>query len=512
MNNSEIVAGGLLPGALGGLVGGLVFGAAMLELGVLPSVAPLVRVESPIVGFAVHMAIAATVGMGLGTLVWHQRPGVGETLFWGLVYGTFWWFIGTLTLHPLFLGGDVSWDAQSAQGALPALIGHILYGSSAGLTIVLLRRDRLGQGPTIRPSAGALARGALAGLVAVWIIGAILAAQGQLPAFAARGPDDPRPLVWLLCLLIGSVAGLGFASLYPSPTDGAGAGIIRGAMYGFLLWVAVPLSVLPALNGEGLPWSANEIRAAFPTMPAYVLLGGALALFYQWFGVTVRLLFSDVVAGGDREGVGTQGLRGLGHGVVAGFMGGLVFTGVMVQSGALTQVAGLIGATSPLAGWVVHLVIANLVGATYGLLFRGQSYDLGSALGWGTTYGFIWWLIGPMTLMSVFLGSTPQWTAEVAAATFPSLIGHLSYGAGLGITLYLLEARYSPWWIPRRQREEAQVQRRREQVLTSAPALWTLVVVISLTLPVLLGADGGGPVYPGGEAYPSDTGYPSGTY
>ena len=33
------------------------------------------------------------------------------------------------------------------------------------------------------------------------------------------------------------------------------------------------------------------------------------------------------------------------------------------------------------------------------------------------------------------------------------------------------------------------VARRREQVLTSASALWTLVVVLSLTLPVLLGAD-----------------------
>ena len=50
------------------------------------------------------MAIAAIAGSGLGLMVWQQRPGMGETLLWGMVYGTLWWFIGSLTLFPLFLG------------------------------------------------------------------------------------------------------------------------------------------------------------------------------------------------------------------------------------------------------------------------------------------------------------------------------------------------------------------------------------------------------------------------
>jgi hypothetical protein len=57
--------------------------------------------------------------------------------------------------------------------------------------------------------------------------------------------------------------------------------------------------------------------------------------------------------------------------------------------------------------------------------------------------------------------------------------------------LQLLELRYKPWWVPQRQVDAIRVERRKEQVLTSAPALWTLVVVISLTLPVLLGVDTG---------------------
>ena len=497
MNRSDVVLAGVLPGALGGVAGGLVFGGAMSELGLLPSVASLVRVDSAVVGFVVHMAIAATVGSGLGILVWHQRPGVGETLLWGMTYGTFWWFIGSLTLHPLFLGDGLAWDGESAQAAFPALLGHVLYGSTAGLAIVLVRSLLRLQAEPPRVTVGALLRGGVAGLLAVWMIGAIMAAQGQLPAFVARTPSESRWVLWLLTLLLGFLAGVGFALVYPRPTDSAGAGLVRGAMYGFLWWVAAPLSVLPLINGSGLPWDVSEVAQVFPAMPGYILFGGAMAVFYQWSGRLVRLLFSDTVAGGDQEGVGTQGVRAVMRGLLSGFVGGLVFTGIMVQTGALTNVSGLVGAASPVAGFFVHLVIANLVGASYGLLFRRQSYDVGSALGWGASYGFIWWIIGPLTLMPAFLGTTPQWTAEVGAQVFPNLIGHLAYGAGLGITFHVLEGRYNPWWIPRRQAEVARVAYRKDQVLTSAPALWTLVVVISLILPVLLGTGDTTPGAPG---------------
>jgi uncharacterized membrane protein YagU involved in acid resistance/succinate dehydrogenase/fumarate reductase cytochrome b subunit len=296
------------------------------------------------------------------------------------------------------------------------------------------------------------------------------------------------------------VGGLAFGALYPNPADGAGAGIIRGTMLGFLLWAALPLSLLPELNGAGLQWSVGQVRELFPAMPGYLLFGAALALFYHWLHVAVRLLLSDTVAGGDKEGVGTVGLRALARGVVSGVVGGLVFTFVMIETGALTKVASLMDMTTPLSGFFVHMGIAVIVGSSYALLFRGHSYDVGSALGWGTSYGFLWWLLGPLTLMPYFLGTTPAWTADVAAQVFPNLIGHLGYGAGLGITLHVLEARFTPWWIPQWRAEAVRVERRKEQVLSSAPALWTLVVVISLTLPVLLGlsgqaGDAGAPAY-----------------
>ena len=100
-------------GALAGLAGGLAFGAAMVELGgMLPTIAGIVRSEAPLVGFVVHMAVAAIVGAGFGLLVGHERSRAGETVIWGATYGAFWWFLGALTLLPLLLGEPVRWTME----------------------------------------------------------------------------------------------------------------------------------------------------------------------------------------------------------------------------------------------------------------------------------------------------------------------------------------------------------------------------------------------------------------
>jgi uncharacterized membrane protein YagU involved in acid resistance len=476
-----------LPGALAGLVGGLVFGAAMTQLGLLPTIASLVRAESDAVGLIVHLFVAAIIGAGFGLLVWHQRPGAGETLFWGLAYGTLWWFLGPLTLLPLLLGDGLAWDVHAAQDAFPALLGHVLYGASAGLAFVLFEPERRAETRGLRAARGALMRGVLAGLLGAWLLGRMLDAQDQLLTLSAMMSAESLTIAWLATLLIGLLAGLGFAALYPRPFDSAGAGLTRGMVYGFFWWVAGALTLLPLLDGTGLAWSLDAARKGFATLPGYLLFGAAVALVYQWLDTLVRVLFSDAVGRHDDEGVGTQGVRAMGRGALAGLVGGLLFTVVMLQIGFLPTVARLIGSVSALTGFVVHLIIAYLIGVSYGLLFRRQSYDVGSALGWGVSYGFFWWILGPLTLMPSLLGASPEWTVDVAVGAFPALVGHLAYGTGLALVYYWLEARYSPWWITHTQAEAARVARRKEQVLTAAPALWVLVVVIALTVPVVLG-------------------------
>ena len=485
-NWTEVWRTGVVPGILAGMAGGLLLGITMAGMGMLPAMSQLVRVDTALVGFLLLLFVAAIIGAGFGALVWHQRPGAGETLVWGWVYGAFWWYLGPLTLLPLLRGQGLTWDVNSAQAAFPVLLGLILYGATTGLVLVLLQWTR--HSPVITEYLGGstLIRGLLAGLLAAGLLGAALDAQGQLLATTAPLSGGSNFAAWVVNLAVGLVAGGGFAVLYSNPPDGSGAGLIRGTAYGFFWWVAGALTLVPLLGGAGLNWSVEGIQPVFATLPGYLLFGAAVALFYQWLGALGRLLFSDFVPGGEEEGIGTQGLRIVGRSVVAGLVGGLLFSLVMFQIGFFPSVASLVGITSAVAGFLVHLGIAVLVGTSYGVLFHRQSHDIGSALGWGLSYGFFWSILGPLTLMPIFLGGTPQWSAAAVSATFPNLIGHLAYGAGLGVIFHLLEAHYSPWWVPRQGAEAAGVARHKEQVLTSAPALWAILIAVGLTLPVLL--------------------------
>lgn len=488
MNRADLFKRALLPGAGAGLVGGLVLAAAMSQLGRLPTIASLVQGVLPLADFLLGLLIAAFVGAIFGLFIWQQRPGAGEMLFWGLAYGLLWWLIGPLTLLPLFRGAGLAWDLPTAQANVPSFLGHMLFGTTVGLALALIRRDWRGRNVS-RP--GPLIRGSLAGVLAAWLLTVMLDTQDRLMAMNVMLPDmmaaDSHTSALLITLFIGLLAGLIFALLYPNPFDGIGAGLIRGSVYGFLWWVVGSRTLMPILVGDPLGWSLAEVRADFATLPGYILFGAILVFLYLLFHRLERLLFADDFGRPIQEGAGAQGLRALGRGALAGTVGGLLFTLVMVQIGFLPSVASLIGSTSAVAGLVVHLVIAVLIGMSYGLFFYRQSYDAGSALAWGVSYGVVWWILGPLTLMPVLLGGSPQWSAAFAADSFASLVGHLVYGAGVGLVIYWLEARYRPWWVSRTASERVRIDRRREQILTSAPALWVLVVVIALTLPIFLG-------------------------
>jgi hypothetical protein len=54
------------------------------------------------------------------------------------------------------------------------------------------------------------------------------------------------------------------------------------------------------------------------------------------------------------------------------------------------------------------------------------------------------------------------------------------------VTYYALEARFSPWWIPRTEAEATREALGKEQLTTSAPPLWALVVAVALTVPIIL--------------------------
>lgn len=130
-----------LTGAIAGLAGGVVFGMLMAMMGMLPMVAMLVRQESAIVGFAVHLVISAFIGAVYGVVATRLPAGWATAVVAGMVNGVVWWVLGALILMPLGLG-MTQMVFQVGADQWMSLMGHLIYGVVTALVFVPLSRRR----------------------------------------------------------------------------------------------------------------------------------------------------------------------------------------------------------------------------------------------------------------------------------------------------------------------------------------------------------------------------------
>src|SRR5258708_38970969 len=132
---------------------------------------------------------------------------------------------------------------------------------------------------------------------------------------------------------------------------------------------------------------------------------------------SVRLAFFVEAEPINREVVGpaSRTLQSLGWGALASVAGGLLFGAIMLSTNSLPRVAGLMGSTSPVIGFLVHLAIAALIGMSFGVVCRSDSPNIGARVAWGLVYGLACWFLGPLTLVALLLGGTL--TRNIASAT-----------------------------------------------------------------------------------------------
>ncbi len=128
-----------LAGAVAGLAGGVVFGMLMAMMGMLPMVAMLVRQESAIVGFLVHLVISAFIGAVYGVVAVRLPAGWVTALVAGMVNGVVWWVLGALILMPLGLG-MAQMVFQIGADQWMSLMGHLIYGVITALVFGPLYR------------------------------------------------------------------------------------------------------------------------------------------------------------------------------------------------------------------------------------------------------------------------------------------------------------------------------------------------------------------------------------
>ena len=128
-----------IAGAIAGIGGGIVFGMMMAVMGMLPMVAMLVKSQSPIVGFIVHMVISAGIGGVYGLAASRLPKTMGTGIVAGAINGVIWWVLGALILMPLGLGmtqmvlvvGEMQWMS---------LMGHLIFGVVTALAYAPIGR------------------------------------------------------------------------------------------------------------------------------------------------------------------------------------------------------------------------------------------------------------------------------------------------------------------------------------------------------------------------------------
>jgi len=128
------------------------------------------------------------------------------------------------------------------------------------------------------------------------------------------------------------------------------------------------------------------------------------------------------------------------NGVIGGLAGGLVFGIMMGMMGMLPMIGKMVGFPSATVGFLVHMINSAVIGAAFGLVLGRFANKIGAGAGFGIAYGGIWWLLGPLTLMPLFMGMGfgVNWNMAAATKMLPSLFGHGIYGVVLGVVYGIL--------------------------------------------------------------------------
>jgi uncharacterized membrane protein YagU involved in acid resistance len=404
-------------------------------------------------------------------------------LLWGLAGALLLWLALPAGLVARFSDASSTVMLDAARAHFSELVGYLLLlGMPIGLGVGWVARPDVASHPAQASRFSlirALTVGGLAGLVGGWAFGQWMAHVDFFIVVAGLVGAETRGVGVAVHYAIAAVIGASFGVLFQRDVRGLGSSLGWGVGYGLLWWFLGPLTLLPLLQHRLPTWSVDEGSTLFGSLVGHIVYGALLGLVYAavdraWVGFFID---SDPL-NREPEGLGTRTLRSLGRGALASLLGGLLFSVVMVTTGALPRVAALMGQSSPVAGFVVHLGISVLIGMSYGLLFRHEAPGVALALVWGMLYGLIWWFVGALTLFPILLGGTAMWTVAAAADALPSLLGHLVYGAATAAAFVALD-RDQPTW-------RALTGRPPNPVATAAPALGLFVVGLGVILPLVL--------------------------
>lgn len=459
---------GVVVGVAGGLVQGIVFHSSLLDAA----------------------SLGGTFGLLFGVLFAKRASSAGAGLIWGLSAAllVWFWFIGPFEGMLLRSGMHASGNmVEAARRRFPELVAYLVcLGMPTGLAIGIRRGLRRDNARAPFRWGRAIVAGGLAGVVSGLIFGYWMLEGAFFPLIAGWGEIPSQATRVFLQFGVALAIGITFGLLFQRDVRGYGSCMGWGMGYAFFWWFAGPLTLFPLMHRAPLNWPVDRASQLFGALIGYILYGLILGVVYATLDrVWVRLFIQSDPLNREPEGSGFRLFRSLEWGALAGLLGGVVSSPLMLATGVLPHVIGLGIHLSTLSGLLIHLLVSAFVGMTYGVLFRDEWSTLAMAGAWGWVFGLIWWYVGPLTLLPLVLTGEIDWRISAVSALLPSLFGHLIYGASTGFAFHILERRYASrhMFDPRTAAREL---RRLRPAGTPAPALWFFAIGLGVAIPILL--------------------------
>ncbi len=281
----------IIVGGMAGIVGGWAFGKWMAQVNFYPLIAGLVNSDSMMVGVTLHFVIAVIIGASFGVLFQRDVRGYGSCMGWGAGYGLLWWFLGPLTILPIWQGNRLDWSYTRASALFGSLIGHVVYGLIVGLIYAVINRLWIAffkdSDPINREHEGAGSRflyslkwGAVASVAGGFLFSLVMMAIGFLPKVAGLVGSTSIALGFMVHMLISAIIGMSYGLLFRHEAPDFGSGIAWGLVYGLIWWFIGPLTLMPVLLGVQFSWTTEVASALLPSLIGHLIYGAATAVVF----------------------------------------------------------------------------------------------------------------------------------------------------------------------------------------------------------------------------------------
>jgi hypothetical protein len=282
----------IIVGGLAGIFGGWAFGEWMAQVNFYPLIAGLVHSDSIMIGKTLHFVFAVIIGASFGVLFQPDVRGYGSCMGWGVGYGLFWWFLGPLTILPIWQGNRLDWSDTHAGALFGSLIGHIIYGMIVGLIYGAF--DKLWVGlfkssdPINREAEGAgshflysLKWGSAASMGGGFLFSLVMISIGFLPKVAGLAGGSSLALGFVIHMFISAMIGMSYGLLFRHEAPDFGSGVAWGLVYGLIWWFIGPLTLMPILLGGQFLWTPEVAGALLPSLIGHLIYGASTAVVYM---------------------------------------------------------------------------------------------------------------------------------------------------------------------------------------------------------------------------------------